>query len=853
MIEPLSQLAQQVKYRLKHFRWSFEWILIAALICITSSVSYTAYLAYQSLLQLTEAVARGSESEVKLLVIKGVANDLTAAESNIKSFGLSKDKAYLNNYLSSLKNVGVSMAKLDSLIPDPSHQQATFDSIKVYVDQKISYLKEFAQIQERGSVVNELNILSYQIEQNKKILSFYLGDQKMGLSQEGEKPGFLKRLFNGKSIKKQQAEAQHNRQTATVKRLNEQIKMMEHVKGEIVNVKRRQGTTLKSIDEEELTITQKNKTISERMNSFFVSLELDELARTRLLLEDIDKSHQKSDRLISVVSVMGAFFLIVIGFVVISFIRKKNAYQDALLKAKNEAEQYALLQERFLANMSHEIRTPMSAISGFTEQLLKTQLQEKQRSFLDIIQQSTRYLLVVINDILDYAKLKADKLTVESIPFSVEQVMRETLDMLRDTAGQKGISIQLHQTGTMPERVFSDPVRLKQVLLNVLGNALKFTHQGSITVHMKSDQTGSDTANISLQIKDTGIGISKQNLAKIFNAFEQAEVSTARKFGGSGLGLSITQKLVHLLNGTIQMSSAEGEGTEVILLFEWNTKTTNSGAKQIQTIVPQTDLHAVLSGKKVLIADDEEWNTVLLQTVLTGYHIELTVVRNGHETIQALRSAPFDLVLMDVRMPEMDGFEATARIRKLKGSQATVPIIGLTADVTDPQVKRCYQSGMNAVLGKPFSEQQLCELMYQTLQQPTPVQYTPAPVIASSQKAAAQNRGYSIAVLTEMSNGDETFVIRMMEWFMQNGKQSISRMQEAFQLHQYQTIADCAHKMMPAVRQLEAQKLLVLLKNIEKMAQQQTGHDLHKKIEEVAAIFELICTGMQKKIEQLKK
>jgi signal transduction histidine kinase/DNA-binding response OmpR family regulator len=847
MIEPLKQFIEQIKLKLSRFQWSFEWILIGALIIITSSVLYTAYLAYQSLVQLTEVVAQGSESEVKLLIIKSISSDLASAESNIKSYGLSKQKTYLSYYRKSIKNVDTEMAKLDTLILKDSKQQVIYDSIAFYVTQKIAYLKEFAQIQERGSVVKELNILTYQIEQNKKILAYYLGDQTKSKQTE-DKLGFLRRLFGGKSIKKKEAEAKSSQQQESVNRLTEQIHMMEKVKGEIGKVKRRQGSTLKSIDEEELTITQKNKDISEKMNSFLVSLEMDELAHTRRIIEDIDKRHQKSDRLISVVSIMGALFLVLIGFVVISFIRKKNTYQLALLHAKNEAEQYSLLQERFLANMSHEIRTPMNAISGFTEQLLKTTLEDKQRSYLGIVQQSATYLLVIINDILDYARLKADKLTVESIVFSVEQVVTDSVNMLMNSAAAKGVSIKVKKEGTLPPKLLGDPIRLKQVLLNVLGNALKFTHKGTVEVILINKQTEDHRPIIQIQVKDTGIGISQQNLAKIFNAFEQAEVSTNRRFGGSGLGLSITQKLVELLNGSIQLESTEGKGTTVTLQFDWSAPTVGMASEPTALSEDSAKKYAVLKDKRILIADDEEWNTVLLSTILEAYGITLTIVKNGKDAVGKIKDQPYDLVLMDVRMPEMDGFEAASLIRK----QSNIPIIGLTADMTEPQVKKCYVSGMNAVLGKPFTEMELCELINQTLQHPNQ-QYHPLPVDASPQKAASQPSTFSIRVLQEMSNGDTAFVQQMLSIFIKNGRESMSQMVEALKQKELNTIANHAHKMMPSVRQLDADRLLAGLKNIEKMANEKNIKSLGKLIEDMNTEFEGICASMQKTIDQLKK
>jgi signal transduction histidine kinase/DNA-binding response OmpR family regulator len=736
------------------------------------------------------------------------------------------------------------------LQPPISRQPLTVFSY--YVEQKIIYLREFIKIQERGSVVNELNVLTRQIEQNKKLLAFYInaGDAEQKQQAEKEKPGFFKRVFKGKAIKKEEAKTKDKQLKDATQQLSSQIRMMEKVKGEIGQVKRRQGSTLKNIDNKELSITQNNKVLNEKLNAWMVSLEMDELAYTRMMIEDIDKRHNKTDKLIGIFSLMGAVFLVIIGYVVAGFISRKNAYQAALLAAKNEAEQYSLLQEQFLANMSHEIRTPMNAISGFTEQLLKTPLQQNQRSYLTIVQQSVGYLLVVVNDILDYAKLKADKLTIEHYPFSVPIVIDEVLLLLEETASQKGIRMGVTQAGHVPPVVVSDPVRLKQILLNLLGNALKFTSAGEVNVTITCVDPLPDSCTIQIAIKDTGIGISAKNLTKIFNAFEQAELSTSRKYGGSGLGLSITQKLVSLLNGKISLHSEEGKGTEVILVFDWPVQ------QHIQEIslaahFEMESFVSVSTGKCFLIADDEEWNSTLLSTIFDSYQINYVIAKNGKEVLDIVAAKHIDLILMDARMPELDGFEATREIRRFASPKAQVHIIGITADVTDKQIAACYESGMNAVLGKPFSEQLLGEKIYQVLSGSL-VKHQPslAAVIKPDVISAA---GYSIAVLEEMGNGDGQFTIKMLRIFMQNGRQALEQMGKSLQQQQIHEIGNLAHKIMPSARQLEALRLLRLLKEIEQAVSGGQHTMLDPLITNALEEFNTIHAGMEKIIKQLEK
>ena len=534
---------------------------------------------------------------------------------------------------------------------------------------------------------------------------------------------------------------------------------------------------------------------------------------------------------------------------VISFIHKKNKYQIALIAAKTEAENYSQLQERFLANMSHEIRTTMNAIAGFTEQLLKTELKVKQRSYLVIVKQSIQHLLVVINDILDYAKLRSDKLDIEFLPSSLSNTIKETTDLLNRIAAQKGIKLHVHIDSDLHDSLKFDEVRMKQVLLNLISNAIKFTDKGSVTVNATFNGEQSGDAFLVITIIDTGIGISENNLQKIFNAFEQAEVSTTRKYGGSGLGLSITQRLVQLLNGTIQIESKEGIGTQVKLQFrfQFSEQTQPEAIEQRD----ETDIHSVLQHKNILIADDEEWNTNLLGTILEQYDVHYTVVKNGKDVIALLHQQLFDVILMDVRMPELNGFETTKSIRKMTKPYAEIPIIGLTADTSDAQLKLCSQAGMNAVLGKPFTELDLCRLIVQNLTQKNDshemnhlkkVKHEMQP---EDQQELSQS--YSLDILHKMSNEDEVFLIKMLGIFRDNGTKYFEQIKQGIEEKDFELVSDMAHKMAPSVRHLEASTLLTLLKQIEAKANQKDKINLIKLYLDAFKLFNEICSDIKQK------
>jgi CheY-like chemotaxis protein len=492
--------------------------------------------------------------------------------------------------------------------------------------------------------------------------------------------------------------------------------------------------------------------------------------------------------------------------------------------------------------MSHEIRTPMNAIAGFTEQVLQTPLKEQQKSYLQIVQRSVQHLLVIINDILDYSKLKADKLTIEYIPFNLQQVIKESAMLMSEIAAQKSIVLKDETENIRLSPLMGDPVRMKQVILNLLGNAIKFTDKGSVRLALNIIEETPTHSVVEIRIIDTGIGISKENIAKIFDAFEQAEVSTTRKYGGSGLGLSITRKLVLLMNGSIDLISTEGEGTTAILKFSFET------ASGVQQMAEDTDpgLHKILQGKQILIADDEEWNTALLATILSKYNIHYTIVKNGREAVDHIAGNHIDLVLMDVRMPVLNGFEATLEIRKLPDPKAEVTVVALTAATGSQQLQQCYAAGMNAVLGKPYSEAQFFKVIAAAMSRVV-ISTTPEP--GQDQNKTSEGPSFSLVQLEQMSNGDKEFFDKMLRIFITTTKDALEKIKQAIATRDFDTIEDYAHKLAPPCRHLDATRLLQLLKQMESKAKE-------KKIAEMEALhmqavkeYKVIATGMKKLLD----
>jgi len=391
---------------------------------------------------------------------------------------------------------------------------------------------------------------------------------------------------------------------------------------------------------------------------------------------------------------------------------RKNS-EEQLHKARKAAEEAALAKSEFLSNMSHEIRTPMNAIMGLTELLLKEDLPPKVGENLKLIQYSADNLLVIINDVLDYSKIEAGKITLEQIDFSLRQVMQNLVDTLQFKAESKGITLLASIDENLPPRLQGDPYRINQIILNLLSNAIKFTAQGTVTLQAKLVTTRPNDAEIEISVQDTGIGIPADKLDTIFESFSQAQSSTTRTHGGTGLGLPITKRLIEMQGGQIQVDSEPGRGSTFSfnLVFPLGKSTGSESSNK-----SHPDKISLL-GVKILVAEDNPVNQMLIRQILQNWGVETTLADDGYQVLEEAQAENYDLIFMDLQMPELNGFEATQKLRKLNNpALKEVPIIALTADVMRETKVKVLESGFNDLVTKPFKSDQLLLVIQQHLQ-----------------------------------------------------------------------------------------------------------------------------------------
>ncbi len=387
-----------------------------------------------------------------------------------------------------------------------------------------------------------------------------------------------------------------------------------------------------------------------------------------------------------------------------SDITASKKVESELIIAKENAEESKRIKEEFLANMSHEIRTPLNGIKGFTDLLSKNPHYPEQKKYLQAIQFSTRNLLSIINDILDFSKIEAGKMIIEKTNFYLRDLLESIFNSFAFSADDKGIILNKEIAKEIPEALIGDPVRLNQVITNLISNAIKFTENGNVSLDVSIINKTESSVDLEFIVKDSGIGIPEEKLELIFDSFSQASSSTTREYGGTGLGLTIVKKIVELFGGSIRAESVKGEGSSFIFNLILDIGEMEDPSVNKIDAIDQIDL----SGLKILVAEDYPMNQLLISETLSNWNFEVEIVENGKLAVEKLQQESFDLVLMDVNMPEMSGLEAAHIVRtEFEEPVKSIPIIAMTAGALKGDKEKCLEAGMDNYVSKPFDQDEL--------------------------------------------------------------------------------------------------------------------------------------------------
>ena len=419
---------------------------------------------------------------------------------------------------------------------------------------------------------------------------------------------------------------------------------------------------------------------------------------------------------------------------VLQYAHETALQYDTISRLNREVQRAAQAKSDFLAMMSHEIRTPMNAILGMADVLAESSLTPEQRRYVDIFQRASSSLLDLLNDILDLSKIEAGQLTLETVRFELRDVVSRAVELVGIRAAEKGLKIEMEIASDVPEWLLGDPIRLRQVLINLLGNSAKFTERGQLQVRVTRQPQGAGPSSLLFAVSDTGIGIPAEQLPRIFDQFAQADASTTRKYGGTGLGLAICKKLVEAMRGRIWVESTVGAGSTFYFTAEFGASAAPTAQAQA---IPQAAFQST-APLRILVADDSEDNCAVIRAYLKGTSCILDFVGDGVAALERLKAGKYDLALMDVHMPRMDGHEAVRAFRQYERDQnrPALPVLALTADAFKDSVDRSLASGYTMHLAKPIRKSALLEAIARHVQ-PAEAPAGPAPAILVDEELSA--------------------------------------------------------------------------------------------------------------------
>lgn len=525
-------------------------------------------------------------------------------------------------------------------------------------------------------------------------------------------------------------------------------------------------------------------------------------------------------------------------------LKKGNKALSDLMRAKKELEESMTVKEQFLAKMSHEIRTPMNAIIGLSEIMLEGDLNHDQQECMDAIRLSSQNLLSIINDILDFSRLSSGKVELETIPFKPADVMEGVLRTVGFTAKRKGIHLSvIRDDKGLPDYVIGDGVRLRQILLNLVSNSIKFTEQGAVTITQEMADSDADKVTFRFIVKDTGIGIPADRLSTIFDSFTQASNETSRKYGGSGLGLTIVKQLAELHGGSVDVKSKPGAGSEFVVVLRYDRCPDHLLTQEEQHTTQQ---ETSLTGMRILLAEDNEMNQMLARRVFEKWNFELDIAANGKIAVEKLAAQHYDLVLMDVQMPEMDGYAATRYIRtQMPPDKAGIPIIAMTAHAIVGEAERCIGLGMNDYISKPFNRNLLYEKICALLKKRPPEQNKNGSATNGQRK---KFHTIDLTYLDELAEGSEEFIQRMIRAFLVQTPQLIEQMKKGAAEGNWTEVRAASHKMKPSMDFIGIHSIKSTVADIENFSADGKNLD---KIPELIDKVEKVCAEAMNELESL--
>ncbi|WP_017730584.1 ATP-binding protein [Nafulsella turpanensis] len=848
---------------------STKFKVITAFSLLAIGLITAIYFSVSSFKQISASVETLAKPNAKSAKLNQLLTDVSEAESQIRAYTLTQEQPYLINYETSLNRVFNKIDTLRLLTSRQPGQRKRIDSIAMLMQQKIKGLNQFMELKamtdQQSFSDKALSRLSKRSGTSVKVKTALKTTQKKveetvstlpRVSIEPvEKKGFFSRIFGSKEkpnimIAGGDSTVTTTRTEVSIDTIALNLQAPDTVLGNVRKIlkelQEEEHSYRRQLTSQELELLEKDQAIMDQIRQMIRELEREEAQLSAANAREATRVANQASFIIFMISCAGLLSSLVFMILIVKDITRSNYYKKSLELARQRSERLRHIKEQFLANMSHEIRTPLNAIIGFTEQLRKARLPEPQQSQIKAISSSSEFLLAIVTDILDLSKIEAGQLRFEKKDFELRNLIEETCYVVENKAQVKDILLQKD----FPEGPFylqGDSFRLQQILFNLLSNAIKFTEEGSVRIRFDANDNGFSKYVVTIEVQDTGIGISPEHLPYIFENFSQADDTITRKYGGTGLGLAITKKLVELQGGQISVESEKGKGS----LF----KVSIPFAKGQEHVATEPADIAIVqeegwSGKKVLLVEDDTFNAMLLRTILRKWGIDSDEASSGFQALEKIKQRTYDLVLTDINMPGMSGMQLLKELRQLPDGRSDTPVVAVTANAMPHDLNNYLKQGMDAYLLKPYSEKDLGHLLASIWENNKVEQEAPEEEQAIEQQ---EEESLSLEVFNQFASGDPQAFLLLLQSFLENTSDNIRQLKQLQQAKDYVNLSELAHKMYPTFKHLRAERAAAILKQMELTNQKEAENEFDQLIEELQQKIEEVVDFVEEKVRQLSK
>ena len=845
--------------------WIKPKVILAFMVIVAIAVAAVG-ITFKGFLDLTKTRETLSEPSKKLVKLNGILTEIYDAESSIRTYTLTHEEEYLNQYFSSLLNINDEVDTLLGLTLNDPIQRSKIEFIKDLLLRKgrilndLIYLKssdhtsQFYEMAvqelerlEPDSAVGPSVVVSTTTTKTTKKDSVITQPLVEGQTDEGFF-GRMKGWFSKKELPKDttitklfvevetRVDTMQKAFVPSDSLLNEVIKILSSIQQE-------HTFALNLISSKELELLKSDKEIMDQIRTILSMLEREELSASYIKAQEARELVREST--ISLLVLGSVAFLIIVIFTAIIFreVSQSVYYRNRLFEAKQLAEKLLKAKEEFLANMSHEIRTPLSAVIGFSRQLGKTELSKKQEEFVESLKTSSEHLLEIINDILDLSKIDVGYLRIESIPFTPFDVLQEVVNTFRIKAKEKNLGLELNAEEEACITVIGDPFRFKQILFNLISNAIKFTEKGHVAINAKCLEINETAARYSFEVSDTGIGIPEDKLDSIFEQFTQADSSTTRQYGGTGLGLTIVKKLAELQGATISVASIPQKGSTFSLAISYEISKdlpikSDRDISSINLTLP-SDINA-------LVVDDDPMSQMLISEMLRAFGADAQAIGDPAQAIELIKSQPFSVILTDIHMPIISGFDLVKTVRQHFQDAEQPLVIALTANNINDNPEFYKEFGFDGVLIKPFYEIQLYNQIAPFVNQQT-MEFTPPENIESE----GNNALFDISDVHRFAGGDSESARLILKTFIDNASSNLANLIDFTEKSDWPKVKETSHRMKSGFRQFKIHSIADTLESIENadftnIDESMLIQTIHVVAEEINKIKELLTLEMER-------